>query len=124
MLKNYFITAINNLLKNKLYSAINIIGLAVGLAAFLLITLYVRNELSYDRHWEKADLIYRIDYALLDADALLLITEWNEFRVLNYELIERLLTHKLIFDGRNIYEPAEMKENGFAYFSIGRPDVG
>jgi len=61
--------------------------------------------------------------ALLDADALLLITEWNEFRVLNFELIERLLTNKLIFDGRNIYEPAEMKENGFTYYSIGRPDI-
>ena len=61
--------------------------------------------------------------ALLNADALLLITEWNEFRVLNFELIEKLLTNKLIFDGRNIYEPAEMKENGFTYYSIGRPDV-
>ncbi len=60
MFKNYFTTAINNLLKNKLYSAINIIGLAVGLAACLIITLYVRNELSYDKHWEKAALIYRI----------------------------------------------------------------
>jgi putative ABC transport system permease protein len=49
------------LLKNKLYSAINIIGLAVGLAACLIITLYVQNELSYDKQWEKADLIYRIN---------------------------------------------------------------
>lgn len=61
--------------------------------------------------------------ALLDADALLLITEWNEFRVLNYELIARLLKNKLIFDGRNIYEQIEMKENGFTYYSIGRPAV-
>ncbi len=61
MLKNYFTTAINNLLKNKLYSAINIIGLAIGLAACLLSTLYVQNELSYDRHWEKADHIYRVN---------------------------------------------------------------
>jgi putative ABC transport system permease protein len=61
MLKNYFTTAINNLLKNKLHSAINIIGLAIGLAACLIITLYVQNELSYDKHWEKADLIYRIN---------------------------------------------------------------
>ena len=60
MLKNYITTAINNLLKNKLYSAINIIGLAVGIAACLIITLYVQNELSYD-NWEKADLIYRIN---------------------------------------------------------------
>jgi putative ABC transport system permease protein len=61
MLKNYFTTAINNLLKNKLYSAINIIGLAVGLAACILITLYVQDELSYDKHWDKAGLIYRIN---------------------------------------------------------------
>jgi putative ABC transport system permease protein len=61
LLKNYFIIAINNLLKNKLYSAINIIGLAVGLAACILITLYVQKELSYDRHWEKADFIYAIN---------------------------------------------------------------
>ena len=60
MLKNYITTAINNLLKNKLYSAINIIGLAVGIAACLIITLYVQNELSYD-NWEKADLIYRVN---------------------------------------------------------------
>jgi putative ABC transport system permease protein len=57
MLKNYFTIAVNNLLKNKLYSAINIIGLAIGLAACLIITLYVQNELSYDRQWEKADFI-------------------------------------------------------------------
>ena len=61
MLKNYFITAINNLLKNKLYSAINIIGLTVGLSAFILLTIYIQDELSYDRGWEKADLIYRIN---------------------------------------------------------------
>ncbi len=61
MLKNYFITAINILIKNKLYSAINIIGLAVGLAACILITLYVRDELSFDKQWEKADRIYRVN---------------------------------------------------------------
>ena len=63
MLKNYIAIAINNLLKNKLYSAINIIGLAIGLAACILITLYVQDELSYDKHWEKADLIYQINTA-------------------------------------------------------------
>ncbi len=61
MLKNYFTTAINNLLKNKLYSAINIIGLAVGLAACIIMSIYVQHELSYDRQWEKGDLIYRIN---------------------------------------------------------------
>lgn len=58
--------------------------------------------------------------ALVDADALLLVTEWNEFRVLNYKVISKLLKNKVIFDGRNIYDPAELKENGFEYFGIGR----
>ncbi len=61
--------------------------------------------------------------ALVGADALLLITEWNEFRVLNFEILSRLLKNNLIFDGRNIYEPSEMKENNFVYYSIGRPNV-
>ena len=61
MLKNYFTIAINNLLKNKLYSAINIIGLAIGIAACIIITLYVQDELSYDKKWEKADYIYQIN---------------------------------------------------------------
>ena len=61
MLKNYLTIAINNLLKNKLYSAINIIGLAVGLAACILLALYVQDELSYDKHWENADLIYQVN---------------------------------------------------------------
>jgi putative ABC transport system permease protein len=60
MIKNYFKIAFRNLWKNKGYSAINIFGLAVGLATCLLITLYVVNELSYDRYNVKADRIYRI----------------------------------------------------------------
>jgi len=58
---------------------------------------------------------------LLDADALLLLTEWSEFRVLNFNVVGRLLKNKIIFDGRNIYDPLEMKENGFVYYGIGRP---
>ncbi|CAN5794194.1 ABC transporter permease [soil metagenome] len=61
MIKNYFKIAFRNLWKNKGYSAINIFGLAIGLAACLLITLYVTNELSYDRYNKKADRIYRIN---------------------------------------------------------------
>ncbi|PCI75463.1 MAG: hypothetical protein COB20_12815 [SAR86 cluster bacterium] len=61
MFKNYLTTAWNILLKNKLYSAINILGLAVGLSACILIALYVLSELSYDKHWKNADQIYRIN---------------------------------------------------------------
>lgn len=58
--------------------------------------------------------------ALSGADALLVVTEWNEFRRPNFERMKSLMNSPLIFDGRNIYKPAEMKKLGFQYFSIGR----
>ncbi len=61
MIKNYFKIAFRNLWKNKGYSAINIFGLAVGLATCLLIILYITDELSYDRFYKNADRIYRIN---------------------------------------------------------------
>lgn len=61
MLKNYFKTALRNLWKNKAFSAINIIGLAAGLAVCLLIVLYVFDELGYDKYNTNADRIYRLD---------------------------------------------------------------
>ena len=60
MLKNYLKIALRNLLKNKGYSIINIGGLAIGLACFLLIAIFVSNELSYDSYHEKKDTIYRV----------------------------------------------------------------
>ena len=57
---------------------------------------------------------------LNDADALILVTEWNEFRVPDYKKMEKLMRNKVVFDGRNIYDSAEMKENGFEYLGIGR----
>ncbi|WP_262690768.1 ABC transporter permease [Kordiimonas aestuarii] len=61
MFQNYINVALRNLFKHKLYSAINIIGLAVGLAACIMIMLFVRDELSYDKHWSNADSIYRLN---------------------------------------------------------------
>lgn len=61
MFSNYLKIAWRNLLKNKTFSLINIIGLASGLACFILITLYIIDELSYDRYHEKADRTYRIN---------------------------------------------------------------
>jgi putative ABC transport system permease protein len=61
MIQNYLKIALRNLLRNKVYSFINIGGLAVGMATCLLITLYVLDEISYDRFNEKADRIYRLD---------------------------------------------------------------
>ena len=54
------------------------------------------------------------------ADALLLITEWAEFRVLDLKLLTQQMKSPVVFDGRNIYDPIEMKKGGITYFSIGR----
>ena len=62
MWKNYLNTAIRNLWKQKYYTLINVLGLALGLACFLFILAYVKDELSYDRYHEKADRIYRVDF--------------------------------------------------------------
>jgi putative ABC transport system permease protein len=61
MLKNYFKIAFRNLWRKRAYSLINITGLAVGMACFFLIFLYVQFELSYDRFHQKADRIYRLN---------------------------------------------------------------
>jgi len=58
--------------------------------------------------------------ALIDADALVLLTEWNEFRVPKYKIMSKLMKNRVIFDGRNIYDADEMKEVGFKYFGMGR----
>lgn len=54
------------------------------------------------------------------ADALLLVTEWSEFRAINFQKVKELMRHPVIFDGRNIYDAQEMKKNHIHYFAIGR----
>lgn len=61
--------------------------------------------------------------AALGADALLLLTEWKQFRLPSWEVVRRTMKSPLIFDGRNIYDPAEMSAAGFEYYSIGRPAI-
>lgn len=61
--------------------------------------------------------------ALNNADALVIMTEWNEFREPDFYLIKDTLNHAVIFDGRNLYDPDRMKKFGIDYFSIGRTAV-
>src|SRR5262245_19256454 len=59
--------------------------------------------------------------ALKGADALAIVTEWNEFREPDFDRMKKLLGRPLIFDGRNLYNPEQIRAHGFTYFSIGRP---
>jgi len=57
------------------------------------------------------------------ADALVIVTEWREFKQLNLEKVRKVMNRPLIFDGRNIYDPEKKRRLGFEYYSIGRPNV-
>ncbi len=88
---------------------------------------------AYDpKAMEEAQKVFgdRIDYAdgsydaLEGADALLLVTEWNEFKRPNFDKIKNLLSHLVIFDGRNQYDPIRTKKRGFDYICIGKkPEI-
>jgi UDPglucose 6-dehydrogenase len=55
------------------------------------------------------------------ADALILVTEWNEFRAPDFAVVKEKLKTPVLFDGRNIWNPADLREQGFEYRCIGRP---
>lgn len=80
----------------------------------------VAMEETKRRIGDKIEYVNDMYETVIDADAVILMTEWNEFRMPNYKVLERLLKEKVMFDGRNIYDPVEMKEIGFEYYGIGR----
>ena len=59
--------------------------------------------------------------ALKNADALVIMTEWSQFKAPDFDVLRSTLNEPTIFDGRNLFEPTRMRERGFKYFSIGRP---
>jgi UDPglucose 6-dehydrogenase len=58
--------------------------------------------------------------ACRNSDALLLLTEWDEFKEIDFTRIKKLLSRPLIIDGRNLYDPGKMSKMGFKYIGIGR----
>ncbi len=126
MLRNYITIAWRKLLKQPMYSSIKIGGFALGIAACLLISLFIRDELSYDRHYPDADQIYRVvaEYKE-DGDLLksvyfpapfagVLKEEYPEV-----EKVGRINAGELFGAGSNQIRPADRKESayeeGFAY---------
>jgi len=76
-------------------------------------------------HFEENELLTVVDeqYAVLDgADALAVVTEWNQFRNPDFPRIKKTLSEPAVFDGRNLYSPELMASLGLTYYSIGRPD--
>ena len=57
--------------------------------------------------------------ATVDADALMLVTEWKEFRMPSWSVLKKSMNDLVIIDGRNIYDRAELQNNGFEYYKIG-----
>lgn len=67
---------------------------------------------------------HRLNYdALEGADALIIVTEWNEFRRPDFDRMKKALASPIVFDGRNVYEPDKMAAQGFTYYSVGRSAV-
>ncbi|GAA3987810.1 UDP-glucose/GDP-mannose dehydrogenase family protein [Hymenobacter antarcticus] len=91
------------------------------LAAGCTVTAYDPVAMPEARHSLGDTITYAKDEfeALIDADALLVVTEWPDFRAPNFEVVGRLMKQKNIFDGRNIYDASELKVLGFAYHCIG-----
>jgi UDPglucose 6-dehydrogenase len=83
------------------------------------------NDTFKERFGDRAGMSYSANNyeALSQADALIVCTEWNAFRQPNFKRVKECLTAPVIFDGRNIYTPDEMRTHGFSYHSIGRPSV-
>ncbi|HPA41778.1 MAG TPA: UDP-glucose/GDP-mannose dehydrogenase family protein, partial [Candidatus Hydrogenedentes bacterium] len=81
----------------------------------------VAGEKVHARYGGRVEVVPKYYAALEGADALVITAEWNEFRRPDYARMAALMRSPVIFDGRNLYTPSVMRENGFEYYSIGRP---
>ncbi|MBC2844719.1 ABC transporter permease [Winogradskyella flava] len=127
MLKNYFKIAFRNLLKNKGFSFINIFGLSIGVAACILISIYILHESSYDQHVSNSENVYRLNRDYIDGErvdagihfsantAPTLLTDFEEVelsgRLMSNGLFWGAGSNEIRFDG----EVTQHYEEGFAY---------
>ncbi len=126
MLRNYIKIALRNLFRNKLYSLINLLGLAIGMAACLMIFLWVQDELSYDRFHQNAERIYRVerkfDFRDMHGQAPITSGPYGPALVRDYPEIEnfvRLDREELsIKDHRNIFRKQPLIFADNAIFEI------
>ncbi len=100
--------------------ALVLIDLLIGAGATVTAFDPVAMEECRRRIGSKINYAKNMYDALQDADAMIVVTEWQEFKVPKFTFIERSLKEKVIFDGRNIYSPEQMHEFGYIYYGIGR----
>ena len=128
MIKNFLKIAWRNLVKNKSYSIINITGLAIGLACFLLIALYVMDELSYDRFYPNADRIYRVNSDIhfggadlhmpVTSDMMGELLKKDYPQVENYTRIYSFVGPKLIKKGNDFISEDKIAHVDTTFFNI------
>lgn len=130
MLKNYFKTAWRNLIRNKVYSIINILGLAIGLSCFLLIALYVMDELNFDRFYPNSGRIYRINSDIkfgganlhmpVTSDMMGEILKKDYPKVENYTRIYTSDGNKLIKKGNDYIDETKVANVDSTFFDLFR----
>ena len=112
MLKNYFKIAWRNLLRNKSFSAINILGLAIGMASAALIVLWMQNEISYDRFYDKGDRIFEA---------------WNQAKrngeIMSWSTTPKVLAKTLQQDFPEVEQAARANSVGTLLFSVGEKQL-
>jgi UDPglucose 6-dehydrogenase len=89
------------------------------------VSVYDPEAMETTRKVFKGRIVYATDMyaAARNADALIIATEWNEFRNPSFERLHALMNAAVVFDGRNLFDPAKMADQQFSYYSIGRPSV-
>lgn len=107
MIRNYIITALRNILKNKLFSFLNIFGLALGMTATILILLWVQDELSYDKYNDDYNLIYRINERFME----------NESEQ-NFAVVPFLLGETLINDYPEVTKICRFRDVGYQMIKV------
>ncbi len=120
MLKSYFIIALRNIQRNKLFSLLNITGLALGIVSCLLIYIYVQDELSFDAHHKKADQIYRVQcfYKFEDVEDKFGISPFPVMPTLKKEYPEiKDGTRLFILGNQNIFKDGKVINLANAYFA-------
>ncbi len=128
MFRNYFKIAWRNLIRNKAFSIINITGLAIGLSSFLLIALYVSDELSYDRFYPNAKNIYRVNSDVLFGGAELHIVQTSDMlgetlkkdypQVVQYTRVYTNSGSKLIKKGNTFIDEPHVAHADSTFFSV------